>query len=402
MIQLEHVTKVYQMGDTVVRALDGVSLHIARGEFVSITGPSGSGKSTMMHIIGCLDRATAGTYKFNGQHVENFSDRRLALLRNQAIGFVFQNFNLINSATAQVNVALPLFYAGQTMTAGPATQALQQVNLGHRADHRPVEMSGGERQRVAIARAIVNRPDIIMADEPTGNLDSKTGAAIMDIFHRLNAEGVTIVLVTHEPDVAVQARRIIQMRDGKIVADGPVPDAAGHAHTTAPPASHPATPAPEQPSTQTTPTPPVASTHATQANGTPTAPSTAGPPALQTHPDANRAVGAILAAAIGVGAYATWLLVAQTLPTTAVIPRALPLLFTLFGAAASSWLAIRWARRAKRDLQAHPVNARGARRAQWARRLGWPVLILSLLILANIINTLIRNLAALGGGPPQP
>lgn len=219
MVRLRNVTKFYQMGLVQVRALDGVSLHIRPGEFVSITGSSGSGKSTMMHIIGCLDRPTDGQYQFDDQPVETLNDRSLARLRNRSIGFVFQTFNLINGATAVQNVALPLFYAGRARTAQPALQALETVGLANRAHHKPSEMSGGERQRVAIARAIVNDPVLLLADEPTGNLDSKTGQQIIDSFHQLNARGVTIVLVTHEPDIAAQAQRIIHMHDGKITED---------------------------------------------------------------------------------------------------------------------------------------------------------------------------------------
>lgn len=219
MVRLHNVTKFYQMGLVQVRALDGVSLHIRPGEFISITGASGSGKSTMMHIIGCLDRPTDGQYQFEDQPIETLSDRSLARLRNRSIGFVFQTFNLINASTALQNVALPLFYAGRTRTGPPAMQALETVGLANRAHHKPSEMSGGERQRVAIARAIVNNPVLLLADEPTGNLDSKTGQQIIDSFHQLNARGVTIVLVTHEPDIAAQAQRIVHMHDGKITED---------------------------------------------------------------------------------------------------------------------------------------------------------------------------------------
>ncbi len=219
MVRLHKVTKFYQMGLVQVRALDGVSLHIRPGEFVSITGASGSGKSTMMHIIGCLDRPTDGQYQFEDQPIETLSDRSLARLRNRSIGFVFQTFNLINASTALQNVALPLFYAGRARTGQPAMQALETVGLANRAHHKPSEMSGGERQRVAIARAIVNNPVLLLADEPTGNLDSKTGQQIIDSFHQLNARGVTIVLVTHEPDIAAQAQRIVHMHDGKITED---------------------------------------------------------------------------------------------------------------------------------------------------------------------------------------
>jgi putative ABC transport system ATP-binding protein len=219
MIELHNVTKVYQMGLVQVRALDGVSVRVEPGEFVAITGASGSGKSTMMHIIGALDRPTAGTYRFQNRPVDRLTDRQLATLRNRRVGFVFQTFNLINATSALSNVALPLFYAGRGRTADPAMKALEAVGLAQRATHKPTEMSGGERQRVAIARAIVNDPAVVLADEPTGNLDSKTGQQIMDIFHQLNARGVTIILVTHEPDIAAQAKRVILMRDGKIEGD---------------------------------------------------------------------------------------------------------------------------------------------------------------------------------------
>ncbi len=222
MIRIRDLTKLYYMGDSVVRALDGVDLDIAAGEFVSITGASGSGKSTIMHLIGCLDRPTSGTYELGGQLVSRMSDRQLARTRNQQVGFVFQTFNLINRTSALDNVAVPLIYARKTRTAAAAREALERVGLGPRASHRPSELSGGERQRVAIARAIVNHPKLILADEPTGNLDTKTGEQIMDIFHELHRSGVTIILVTHEMDVAVQAQRLVRMVDGKIVEDRPI------------------------------------------------------------------------------------------------------------------------------------------------------------------------------------
>lgn len=218
-IRIRGLTKLYRMGESIVRALDGVDLDIERGEFVAITGASGSGKSTMMHLIGCLDRPTAGTFVFSGREVGSLSDRELAEVRNKQIGFVFQTFNLINRTTALENVAVPLFYARVTHTRAAAMRALERVGLGPRATHKPSELSGGERQRVAIARAIVNDPPLLLADEPTGNLDTRTGKQIMQIFRELNAQGVTIVLVTHEYDVAIQTRRIVQMRDGKIVSD---------------------------------------------------------------------------------------------------------------------------------------------------------------------------------------
>ncbi len=219
LIQLHGLTKHYQMGSTIVRALDGVDLTIKQGEFVSITGQSGSGKSTMMHLLGCLDRPSAGQYILDGQVVSSMLDSQLAAVRNQKIGFVFQTFNLIQRTPAIDNVSVPLFYGRRGNTRERAMRALERVSLDKRATHKPSELSGGERQRVAIARAIVNEPKIILADEPTGNLDTRTGTQIMKIFHELNDSGVTVILVTHEMDVAVQAERVIRMRDGKIVED---------------------------------------------------------------------------------------------------------------------------------------------------------------------------------------
>lgn len=219
LIETRGLTKLYRMGDAVVRALDGVDLRIERGEFVAITGPSGSGKSTMMHLLGCLDRPTAGAYFLDGRDVSRLSDSDLAIVRNKFIGFVFQTFNLINRITAWENVAVPLFYARKTNARGPSLRALERVGLAPRATHQPNELSGGERQRVAMARALVNDPVLLMADEPTGNLDTRTGEQIMQIVRSLNEQGVTIIMVTHEWDIAVQARRIVQMRDGKIIAD---------------------------------------------------------------------------------------------------------------------------------------------------------------------------------------
>jgi putative ABC transport system ATP-binding protein len=219
LIRIRGLTKLYRMGDSIVHALDGVDLDVHSGEFVAITGASGSGKSTMMHLLGCLDRPTGGSYTLNGRDVSNLNDSQLADIRNREIGFVFQTFNLINRTSAVENVAVPLFYARQTNTRAPARKALARVGLDARGGHKPNELSGGERQRVAIARAIVNNPTFLLADEPTGNLDSRTGEQIMQIFHDLNAQGVTIIIVTHEPDVALQARRIVNMKDGKIVSD---------------------------------------------------------------------------------------------------------------------------------------------------------------------------------------
>jgi putative ABC transport system ATP-binding protein len=225
LIRINQFTKHYVMGQTIVRALDGVGLAIEEGEFISITGPSGSGKSTLMHLLGCLDRPTRGEYWLDGELVSHMSDRQLAVVRNRKIGFVFQTFNLIQRTSAVDNVAVPLFYARQSRVREPSLRALERVGLAHRADHTPSELSGGERQRVAIARAIVNEPKILLADEPTGNLDTRTGEQIMEIFHGLNRGGVTVILVTHEMAVAVQARRIIAMRDGLIVEDGGIDEA---------------------------------------------------------------------------------------------------------------------------------------------------------------------------------
>lgn len=225
LIQTKSLTKYYQMGDTVVRALDGVSLAIGAGEFVSITGASGSGKSTLMHLLGCLDRPTSGEYWLDGELVSAMFDRQLAVIRNRKIGFVFQTFNLIQRTTAVDNVAVPLFYARQSKVRVPSLRALERVGLGPRALHKPNELSGGERQRVAIARAIVTEPKILLADEPTGNLDSRTGAQIMQLFHELHKSGVTVLLVTHEMSVALQARRIIRMVDGVVSEDRVVDEA---------------------------------------------------------------------------------------------------------------------------------------------------------------------------------
>lgn len=220
-IRLVDIVKSYIMGDSIVHALDHVNVQIGEGEFTSIMGPSGSGKSTMMNILGCLDRPTSGHYFLRGRDIAGYNDDELAHTRNAEIGFVFQNFNLLPKLTAQVNVALPLVYAGinEEERMVRAARALESVGLGNRLDHKPNEMSGGQRQRVAIARALVNNPAIIMADEPTGNLDTKSSYEIMDIFKAMNDEGKTIVMVTHEPDIAQQTKRILVMRDGKLVSD---------------------------------------------------------------------------------------------------------------------------------------------------------------------------------------
>ena len=220
-IRLVDIVKSYIMGDSVVHALDHVNVQIGEGEFTSIMGPSGSGKSTMMNILGCLDRPTSGHYFLRGRDIAGYNDDELAHTRNAEIGFVFQNFNLLPKLTAQINVALPLVYAGinEEERMVRAARALESVGLGNRLDHKPNEMSGGQRQRVAMARALVNNPAIIMADEPTGNLDTKSSYEIMDIFKAMNDEGKTIVMVTHEPDIAQQTKRILVMRDGKLVSD---------------------------------------------------------------------------------------------------------------------------------------------------------------------------------------
>lgn len=220
-ISLTGVTKVYQMGDADVAALAGVNLTIQAGEFTAIMGPSGSGKSTLMNILGCLDRPSAGSYKLDGQEVASMNDDELAVTRNKKIGFVFQNFNLLPRISALQNVALPLVYAnvGRKERDERAAAALAAVGLEQRLHHRPNELSGGQRQRVAIARALVNEPTMIMADEPTGNLDSKSGIEVMGIFSQLNSLGRTVILVTHEPDIAEYARRVIHVRDGLVVRD---------------------------------------------------------------------------------------------------------------------------------------------------------------------------------------
>ncbi len=215
-IDIQDVTKVYHMGDVEVQALQGVNCHVNQGEFVAIIGPSGSGKSTLMNIIGCLDQPTSGTYLLDGIDVGDLDDDELAQIRNQKIGFVFQSFNLLPRVPAWKQVALPLIYGGGEDRYARSVAALEAVGLGDRIDHRPNEMSGGQMQRVAIARALVTQPAILLADEPTGNLDSKSGAEVMRIIKEMNAEhGLTVVLVTHDPQIAAQAERIIRIFDGR-------------------------------------------------------------------------------------------------------------------------------------------------------------------------------------------
>jgi len=221
LIETRDLWKTYTMGDEEIHALRGVSIQIERGEYVAIMGPSGSGKSTLMNLIGCLDTPSKGSYLLNEKEVAAMNDDELAQIRNEEIGFVFQTFNLLPRATALHNVELPLIYAGISGKARQekAKQALEKVDLMPRASHRPNELSGGQRQRVAIARALVNDPSILLADEPTGNLDSKTGNEIMEVFERLHATGNTIILVTHEADIAAHAHRTIHIRDGQVEKD---------------------------------------------------------------------------------------------------------------------------------------------------------------------------------------
>lgn len=218
MIVLENVCKTYEIGGEIVKALDHASLHIEDGEFVSIIGPSGSGKSTLMNMIGCLDMADEGKYYLDGMPIEEYSEDDLALVRNEKIGFVFQNFNLLNKLTAYENVELPLIYqrVSKREREERVQEAIERVQLEERQSHKPMELSGGQQQRVAIARALVTHPSLILADEPTGNLDSKTGEEIMALFHELHAQGNTIVVITHDEGVANQAGRKIRIKDGRV------------------------------------------------------------------------------------------------------------------------------------------------------------------------------------------
>jgi len=221
-IEVQDLTRVYRLGSSEVRALDGVDLHVHRGEMVAIMGASGSGKSTLMHLLGCLDRPTAGRYLLDGLRVDGRSANALADVRNRKIGFVFQGFNLLARTSAEANVELPLLYDRMGRwrdTRAQARQALERVGLAERVDHHPSELSGGQQQRVAIARALVTEPSLLLADEPTGNLDSRTSLEVMALFQELNRSGLTVVLVTHEPDIARHAERIVVLQDGRVASD---------------------------------------------------------------------------------------------------------------------------------------------------------------------------------------
>jgi putative ABC transport system ATP-binding protein len=230
-IRLQAVTKQYEMGDQTVHALQGIDLEIARNEMVAFIGASGSGKSTMMNIVGCLDRPSSGQYWLNGREVATMSGDELALVRNQEIGFIFQSFHLLPRASAVDNVAQPLIYRGVPLRRrlALAAEALEKVGLGSRLHHRPNELSGGQRQRVAIARALVGQPSILLADEPTGNLDSSTSLEIMALIREVHAGGQTVIIVTHEPEIAEQCQRIVRLRDGRVMSDTPVAARAGSA-----------------------------------------------------------------------------------------------------------------------------------------------------------------------------
>ncbi len=225
-IETRDLLKTYELGGQTIRALDGVSIGIDSGEMVAIMGPSGSGKSTLMHILGCLDQPDGGQYLLRGDNIAGLTPDELAAIRNKYISFVFQTFNLLPRMSAQENVALPLLYGGAKDANARAAEALARVGLGDRMHHEPNQLSGGQRQRVAIARAIVTDPTLMLADEPTGNLDSRTGDEIMELFSALNREGRTIVVVTHEPDIAVRCPRCIRIHDGKVLSDGPSAEVA--------------------------------------------------------------------------------------------------------------------------------------------------------------------------------
>lgn len=221
LIKITNIKRDFQLGSEIINVLKGIDLNINKGEYVALMGPSGSGKSTLMNLLGCLDTPTSGTYILNGNDVSQMTDDNLAEIRNKEIGFVFQTFNLLPRTTALDNVALPMIYAGYSKSERKerATEVLKQVGLGDRMDHEPNQLSGGQRQRVAVARALVNKPSIILADEPTGNLDSKTSVEIMNLFNEIHANGNTVILVTHEEDIAAYAHRIIRLRDGLVESD---------------------------------------------------------------------------------------------------------------------------------------------------------------------------------------
>jgi putative ABC transport system ATP-binding protein len=219
LLHLDHIHKIYQDGVLKVHALHDINLSVKRGEFITIMGPSGSGKSTLLHILGCLDHPTEGRYLFDGENTADYNDRKLALTRNKRIGFVFQSFNLLQRETALENVCLPLMYAGESDIDARSREALTKVGLGERTGHRPGQLSGGEQQRVAIARAMVKRPDVILADEPTGNLDTSVGKNIMAVFRALHADGLTVILITHNPEVAELGTRKLRIRDGRLESD---------------------------------------------------------------------------------------------------------------------------------------------------------------------------------------
>jgi len=226
LIKITNIKRDFPLGNEIVYVLKGIDLEINKGEYVALMGPSGSGKSTLMNILGCLDTPTSGTYVLNGKHVSEMQDDELAGIRNKEIGFVFQTFNLMPRTTALDNVALPMVYAGHSKSerVERATEVLTQVGLQDRMDHKPNQLSGGQRQRVAVARALVNKPSIILADEPTGNLDSKTSVEIMNLFNEIHANGNTVILVTHEEDIAAYAHRIIRLRDGLVESDSQNPN----------------------------------------------------------------------------------------------------------------------------------------------------------------------------------
>ncbi|MEP0846451.1 MAG: ABC transporter ATP-binding protein [Phycisphaerae bacterium] len=390
MIQLRGLTKLYRMGDSIVRALDGVDLSVDSGEFVAITGPSGSGKSTMMHVLGCLDRPTAGEYVLNGQRVSDLSDRELAIIRNRYIGFVFQTFNLINRTTALENVSVPLFYARQANTRAAALEALERVGLRHRAGHRPSELSGGERQRVAIARAIVNSPVFLLADEPTGNLDSRTGEQIMQVFHALNAQGVTIVLVTHEPDIALQARRIVQMRDGKIVADRPAEEFVRSGEIPRPATASHVLLAPDSPLAAAMP------------NGDRSPTYDALPPRMM--PGANTALGCGVFAIVAVlASMCIGMLVPRPTPDQLAVAAKPPTSLSVMVLATaiamllgiiSGVVAIFWAKGVMRRIRTEPGNWLGRGRARAGGLLGW--LVVGFPVLSVAYGIVSRMLAARG------